>query len=741
MKKTVKFLSVLLCMMMILSVMPISAGAYSPYINDGTDGIKWTSVNITDASGNAVTSLSGAEQELSISARLKLADGTAEKNVQFLAAAYKSDGCLANAVLGSSAVLNSANKKADISFKFNTGSGASALKVFIWDELGSLRPVAEVADYNKGYTVKGFNINGTFYAADALPTEGIDIPAKETGYPVIDVLTDNPAAKVDINWNGTFPIATEDTYYRGKESESRDVKVTVSLGESRNEYTIKLNQDAPKVSNAKMAVYAPTADSAQTSSPVADSSYTVKWLTETTQRANSWNHIKIQQVKNSDTSEYKGALTLAALRENGTDALKAADTELKTAVGKTDGTNYPDGFMWARSDRTSMMLYDFSPILEGGTLMTFPVNKMIAKNLRNMNNETKALIGNTDDLANYDSSAVYNFIPITSSNVGKNQDLNGDVIRFDINRDATVYINTLTGNVPKAVTDRGFKRTDKGTNTVVYNGDQNGTKFGKSVLAYFLQTGGTVVNKGEGYWCEKDYEIESGAESKTVTLPAAGENYYVIVKFKDNSAVANAKYTTYATSNGAVDKNNTVDYDAPIYPYAHSAELYKSGAVENGKYTQSLHYVTAPLDAATAGGRESYGIVDISDGKDGRDDITGAEIIRLSWNNKSEKDGSSWLKKVEFDLTRPSTVWVFSNSNNPLALSDGWEKVASPIKSVALANDISAAKDATPRTTIKKTFNAEAGETEHVVLDMDALKLGDSFKNRVFVLVKPTELN
>jgi len=246
MKKFKKFLALILSMLMLISVFQVGASAYFPYINVGgeNDAIsskyQITSVNVTDLYGDAVNSLNAGDGVL-VSCKVKSLDESG--SVQLIAVAYSGSEMVA---VKRSDVVTLGKNAEDIGVYLTVSKAADSFKAFLWDGSANLIPLTKSADTaSDAVNVLSVEFNGEAVDKD-IATHDVTIPVYQLDMPSVQILTDNPAARVEVTSNKTFPL----TKQWDSEEGSATVTATVTLnGAEKAKYIFNVTQAVPEITN------------------------------------------------------------------------------------------------------------------------------------------------------------------------------------------------------------------------------------------------------------------------------------------------------------------------------------------------------------------------------------------------------------------------------------------------------------------------------------------------------------
>ena len=226
---------------------------YFPYINNGTendlisDKLKITSINVTNIYGEQLTSVAAGNSAY-VSCRAKAVDG--DETIRFIAAAYSEDGKLICTTTSDSITLGKNAEDVGVNLTIPADAEtAIRFKAFIWDGFDNLLPLVKSADGVVGeVNVLGVSFNGVSYNKDVYLHE-VSLDAYQLTVPDVQILTDNPAARVEIVSSKPFPISKQ------WDSEAATALITASVtlnGETKYIYTFKATQAIPEITNAKM---------------------------------------------------------------------------------------------------------------------------------------------------------------------------------------------------------------------------------------------------------------------------------------------------------------------------------------------------------------------------------------------------------------------------------------------------------------------------------------------------------
>ena len=226
-RKCKKSMALILSMLMLISVFSVSATAYFPYINNGgganekiSDKFQITSINVTDLYGDDVKSLEAGESAL-VSCRIKAR--TLDENVtaQLIAAAYNSVGEMI--AVKRSDVITLGENAQDMGVYLTVKEDAAFLKAFIWDGSTKLLPL----------TKSSVLFNGEEKDINTYKYDNVTVPAYQLETPSVQIITDNPAARVEVTSSASFPL----TKQHGDAKGEAVITATVSLkGETVKTY-------------------------------------------------------------------------------------------------------------------------------------------------------------------------------------------------------------------------------------------------------------------------------------------------------------------------------------------------------------------------------------------------------------------------------------------------------------------------------------------------------------------------
>ena len=552
----------LICFFAVIFIMTFAAQtaaaqAYFPYINSGAegdiiaDGIQISAVTVSDSRGNALDggNIMSDTGEIYVRCRIRTVNEAKAKSVALIAAAYTGGGVLTAAAADKTEISAEAHELCASLMP----NGDGRLKAFLLEDGGSIAPILNMPiNYSsktvnvRDITVDGESIKDRF---DNGFYEYPTLPASYTKYPSVTVLTDNPSARCEVDFPDTFPL----TLQGDTQAKTSLVNISVYIGKDVKErYTVKFTQEAPKIGNVRLKAL--DADGALTA------------IDETTEIISGKSRFKaIQLCEVKEPTKYKRVLSKESLRTKKADEL---GINKKTA----SAANYfPSDYMPCHSDRTTMMFYDISPELLGGTMILLP---------RSESTNRKWIKAASKDVTDEDKS---------------------DTLSFTLNRSATVYVYPYNLNgVAQIMNNAGFDEVETGSAKCYYNGDQNGNYIGiKSCMAWLFQLDSlNIINRACCGWYRRSYEINDGMSVK-VNIPACSGYYCTVVKFWDKRTVINPQYT-YVNSDGIETK---------------TPEIYEN--VFDGYGDDSMY--AAPISAEDG----IFGII----GTD--DELLGAELIRI----------------------------------------------------------------------------------------------------------------
>ena len=211
MRKFRKSLALILSMLMLMSVFQVGVSAYFPYINNGgendtiSENYQITSVNVTDLYGNAVDSLKAGESAL-VSCKIKASEGSG--TAQLIATAYNSAGKMV-AVKRSDVVTLGENAE-DIGVYLTVTEAAYSFKAFLWDGSTNLIPLTKSADTaSDAVNVISVSFNGEEKDKNTYEYNNVTVPAYQLETPSVQIITDNPAARVEVTSTKQFPLTKQ----------------------------------------------------------------------------------------------------------------------------------------------------------------------------------------------------------------------------------------------------------------------------------------------------------------------------------------------------------------------------------------------------------------------------------------------------------------------------------------------------------------------------------------------------
>lgn len=515
MKKFKRIMAVMLSMVMLMSLLPMGASAltpaadgtlvYSPYINEGDigDGIseklQITSVNVTNLYGDQITTLDAGESAY-VTCKAKAIDG--EETVRFIVAAYTNSGELIYTKISDSITLG--KNAEDIGVYITIPADAKTarkFKAFIWNDIGNLIPVTKNANGFADVNVLGVTVDGVSYDKDTY-THDVSVDAYQMTVPDVQIITDNPAARVDVTTSKPFPISKQ----WDAAPATATITATVSLnGEATHTYTFNVTQAVPEITNAKM----------------------YEW--------DSGNGYTLVYYKDNDTTQYKKADDTS----NKTDSvafkiskLAEADYSNITAYKRStieDGvSDIPNNPVYLRvaGTGTAYMLYDIPNALINGAL--FQNNNRGSSSKRPFSMYSLTQKSSTTEITDITAS-------VPSSQYAS--------YTFDINRSATVYVYNVKDSYSTSKNETQFITEGFKPNEALE-------------LPYYNFTSNVGLSLSDN-WYEKHIDV-TGNTPVSVAIPVGAFPLTVIVKFDEAENQAIVTNATCTTTDGTTDTSNAL---------------------------------------------------------------------------------------------------------------------------------------------------------------------------------------
>lgn len=309
-----------------------------------------------------------------------------------------------------------------------------------------------------------------------------------------------------------------------------------------------------------------------------------------------------------------------------------------------------------------------------------------------------------------------------------------DYCTFTIDRSARIYVY--------AGSTTSFDETWKLAYNKMYSKNSSGTYY--TMVRYF-STGKTSNSSNDNLMMYyKDFEVDPGSKC-TITMPSGSSPYRTYIQYKDTDFVTNAVYR---------DGEGTTEIDTVYF----GKPFYRLG--ENGDYSRFASAGSNKMPALGTG-NIMYGSSLFSNKPEAvpveffDDSLEGAVALRLKYSGTSTN--MQGVTNIEFDLSAPAQVYVFTNisssleylKNNCFTESDGWhvlggeDELAIKYKT---NNDGSAFSTLYKNSSFTKSFYTENGDITHVNIDftgMNASGSGASLnsKAQIVVVIKPLDMN
>ena len=243
--------SVILIAALMLNATGAFAYEYAPYVGDGI--IKATSVLITDAEGNEVTTLTpGMEITASLRASVGSDSLTGSEKLSLILAAY-SEGFLEDVSIDAKTITSATDFTASITVP----DVKPGIRVFLWDEVeGTInaRPLfsmGETPAETSGITqisIGGQLIEG--FSADVYEYD-VTVNAGYTSWPEVIAFTGNTMTKVTATYEGTFPLSLPDKQVVDAQElvtgTSKTAVATITAGDKT--YKINVTQEIPQITD------------------------------------------------------------------------------------------------------------------------------------------------------------------------------------------------------------------------------------------------------------------------------------------------------------------------------------------------------------------------------------------------------------------------------------------------------------------------------------------------------------
>ena len=364
-------------------------------------------------------------------------------------------------------------------------------------------------------------------------------------------------------------------------------------------------------------------------------------------------------------TEYNPKMTLDMLRYSKADEL----------VGNSEST-YPTGAIQPYCDRSTFFLYDISPELEGATFIRWAFGERLSSNSDKVKND-------------------------------------GNAAEFEINRSATVYISCATQKDSNPL-NFGWTEVNSGSPSYYYSGyntDKDSNK-GANALMWRCQIDNSnyVPNRlAVSYWYKKSFEVDPEVGKTTVSIPALKTfQYHIAVKFDDAPLVKNPEY--------ADGDGNTKQTDVLRGLYKPvMLDKDKLAEIKGEDQSERPFLKTALYSASMFSNRQNYGAADFSD------ELVGAEVIRLPFNNQGSKDDT--VNGLQFDLIHSARIYVAVRKSTTEAewqrlIDDGYTFAnENPVNSWALSPTAQPSPALEGYKTAYKDYQVQPGEKLHINLD------------------------
>ena len=564
-RKCKKSMALILSMLMLISVFSVSATAYFPYINNGgganekiSDKFQITSINVTDLYGDDVKSLEAGESAL-VSCRIKAR--TLDENVtaQLIAAAYNSVGEMI--AVKRSDVITLGENAQDMGVYLTVKEDAAFLKAFIWDGSTKLLPLTKSADTaSEDVNVLSVLFNGEEKDINTYKYDNVTVPAYQLETPSVQIITDNPAARVEVTSSASFPL----TKQHGDAKGEAVITATVSLkGETVKTYIFNVEQEAPQITDAKFHEWKSGSDKTRIyHKPGETKPYKLEDDTQLSDSVTA--SFSLEKIKEADysNSEYKRS---------------EIETTLPAKGSEPDNGVYLN---FTTSGADEYMIYDIPEEFVNGVLLQSVRRTASSKRCYSTYSLSQAgAISNESDLIASSQFAAYT---------------------FELNRSATVYVYnnpdegySETANVQTFINE-GFKSTD-------------------IILPYydFKATSGVSATRAN-HWYSKHIEV-TGGTPVPVSIPVGAYSMNVVVKFdeysattSDNQKVSVVKDAIY-TLDGEETATTTLRLFEPIpmdddLVFAEQANQSYDNYIYKVQPWTDKDYILSGIDATVLGG-------------------------------------------------------------------------------------------------------------------------------------------